>query len=37
MNESSGDIADGGTDTKDDDDDFMVLYLLSSAWMVDLV
>lgn len=37
MNESSGDIADGGTDTEDDDDDFMVLYLLSSAWMVDLV
>jgi hypothetical protein len=27
MNESSGDIADGGTDTEDDDDDFMVLYL----------
>ena len=25
--ESSGDIADGGTDTEDDDDDFMLLYL----------
>ena len=25
--ESSGDIADGGSDTEDDDDDFMLLYL----------